>query len=90
MINELTSTVYVYGGCPKCKCNWELKEEDSLCDCGEGYEDNDDKGYNCPNIYIEIKPCLGLVLSFNILYYSGLLCKVVIGNLWRHQRYDYW
>lgn len=43
----------------KCKCNWELKEEDSCCDCGEGYEDNDDEYYNCPNIYIEIKPCLG-------------------------------
>lgn len=42
----------------KCKCNWELKEEDSCCDCGEGYEDNDDEYYNCPNIYIEIKPCL--------------------------------
>jgi uncharacterized protein (DUF3820 family) len=43
----------------KCKCNWKLKEEDSVCDCGEGYEDNDDEYYNCRNIYIEIKPCLG-------------------------------
>jgi len=43
----------------KCKCNWELKEEDSCCDCGEGYEDNDEDYYNRPNIYIEIKPCLG-------------------------------
>ena len=43
----------------KSKCNWELKEEYSCCDCGEGYEDNDDEYYNCPNIYIEIKPCLG-------------------------------
>ena len=43
----------------KCKCNWELKEEYSCCDCGEGYEDNDRELYNCPNIYIEINPCLG-------------------------------
>ena len=43
----------------KCKCDWELKGDDSDCDCGEGYEDGDDNEYNCSNIFIEIKPCLG-------------------------------
>ena len=41
----------------QCKCNWDEKEEDDICDCK--YEDNDDYEYPLSNIYIELKPLMG-------------------------------
>jgi len=41
----------------QCKCNWDEKEEEDICDCK--YEGNDDYEYALSNIYIELKPLLG-------------------------------
>jgi hypothetical protein len=41
----------------QCKCNWDEKEDDYVCNCN--YEDDDNDEYSLTNIYIELKPLLG-------------------------------